>query len=140
MASFRRDLIVQGWTFFVEVISPSNKWCRVAGGHGESWVTLTSFLSFLCIVAGAQSIYDFLGTLSLRCNGVPTASQPAAVEITSEIPFGAKARPKRRELEIEVYSLEVSWTSSRPHQCCLCSRIVSFCCMSVLRRNMDRMF
>ena len=35
----------------------------------------------LCIVAGAQSIYDFLGTLSLRCNGVPTASQTAAVEI-----------------------------------------------------------
>ncbi len=73
-------LLSRGGHFLVEVISPSNKWCRVAGGHGGSWVTLV-FSLIACIVAGAQSIYDFLGTLSLRCNGVPTASQTAAVEI-----------------------------------------------------------
>jgi hypothetical protein len=84
-------LLSLGGHFLVDVISLSNKWCRVAGGHGGSWVTLVfSHCSLyrcrcpvyhFCIVAGAQSIYDFLGTLSLRCNGVPTASQTAAVEI-----------------------------------------------------------
>ncbi len=33
-------LLSLGGHFLVDVISLSNKWCRVAGGHGGSWVTL----------------------------------------------------------------------------------------------------
>jgi hypothetical protein len=89
-------LLSLGGHILVDILSLSNKWCRVAGGHGGSWVTLVFshcsvwrcrcpvYLS-LYGVAGAQSIYDFLGTLSLRCNGVPTASQTAAVEIKGSV-------------------------------------------------------